>query len=280
MKSIRFVFLICMSLCLFSCNKTALLSVGEVSVNDVSAMSAKCSFSVDSLASFTDCGVCWDVADNPTTQKAHISSGNKAGDFTVTIAGLNENTKYYVRAYVVSGDVKYSKTVTFTTKTLPSGVVKGLFSVSEDKQVLFSQGNLQYQASTNTWRFAENQFDFVGDNIRGNVMENGEKCDNALIASDYAGWIDLFGWGTSGWNNGNKYYHPYDYFHDSTWIHEVSGYGPVLNNSHLCNLYGDTKNADWGVYNSIVNGGNQPNQWRTMTKDEWMFLTRKRKDAS
>ena len=39
------------------------------------------------------------------------------------------------------------------------GAINSLFSVSDDLQVRFSRGNLQYQASTNTWRFAENQYD-------------------------------------------------------------------------------------------------------------------------
>lgn len=59
----------------------------------------------------------------------------------------------------------------------------GPFSVSASKKVVFSKGNLQYQASTGAWRFATNQYDYIGD-------------DNANIAADYAGWIDLFGWGT------------------------------------------------------------------------------------
>ena len=45
---------------------------------------------------------------------------------------------------------------------LPGGALSGLFSVSATQQVHFSQGNLQYQASTNTWRFAEHQYDYVG----------------------------------------------------------------------------------------------------------------------
>ena len=45
----------------------------------------------------------------------------------------------------------------------------------------------------------------------GTVYVNGVKCDNTLTGRYYAGWTDLFGWGTSGWNNGNVYYHPYDY---------------------------------------------------------------------
>ena len=42
------------------------------------------------------------------------------------------------------------------------GVLPGFFSVSETKKIRFSKGNLQYQASTDTWRFAENQWDFEG----------------------------------------------------------------------------------------------------------------------
>ncbi len=63
------------------------------------------------------------------------------------------------------------------------GALPGAFSVSATRQVHFSQGNLQYQASTNTWRFAEHQYDYVG-------------IANINISSTYNGWIDLFGWGT------------------------------------------------------------------------------------
>ena len=43
------------------------------------------------------------------------------------------------------------------------GMLPGTFSVSATQQVHFSQGNLQYRASTNTWRFAEHQYDCVGN---------------------------------------------------------------------------------------------------------------------
>lgn len=59
----------------------------------------------------------------------------------------------------------------------------GLFSVSVDKQVVFSPGNLQYHPAMNEWRFAENQTAYIGD-------------ANRNISADYDGWIDLFGWGT------------------------------------------------------------------------------------
>ncbi len=63
------------------------------------------------------------------------------------------------------------------------GTLSGLFSVSVSKQVHFSQGNLQYQASSNTWRFAEHQHDCIG-------------YANENMSPNYSGWIDLFVWGT------------------------------------------------------------------------------------
>lgn len=63
------------------------------------------------------------------------------------------------------------------------GALNGVFSISPTKKVRFSKGNLQYQASTNKWRFADNQYNIIG-------------YDNSNISSSYNDWIDLFGWGT------------------------------------------------------------------------------------
>ena len=118
-----------------------------------------------------------------------------------------------------------------------TGAINGVFSVSSSKKVNFSQGNLQYQASTRTWRFAEHQWDITGS-------------ENSKISENYSGWIDLFGWGTSGYNGKNPWM-------TST---ESTNYG---------NGYNDIAgtNYDWGVYNTISNGGGK--RWRTLTGDEW-----------
>lgn len=59
----------------------------------------------------------------------------------------------------------------------------GPFSIAPDKQIYFAPGNLQYQPSTDTWRFAPNQYDVIGDN-------------NLSLYPTYDGWIDLFTWGS------------------------------------------------------------------------------------
>lgn len=119
------------------------------------------------------------------------------------------------------------------TPTTNVGALPGLFSINGTTQVYFSQGNLQYQPSTSTWRFAESQLDNIGDG-------------NTNISSPYSGWLDLFGWGT-GLNPTN----------------------PSTTNSHYSTF------TDWGV-NAISNGGNNPNGWRTLTRDEWYYLINER----
>ena len=128
-----------------------------------------------------------------------------------------------------------------------NGASNALFSVSASKKVHFSKGNLQYQATTDTWRFAESQLDYVGS-------------ANAAISHANSGWIDLFGWGTSGWNSGAEAYEPYSFSWD---------YLDYLRNVDLTGSYAE---ADWGWHNAISNGGNQTHMWRTLTATEWQYL--------
>ena len=136
------------------------------------------------------------------------------------------------------------------------GTLAGLFTINASgDQVRFSQGNLQYQASTATWRFAANQMDHIGNAAGNNTFDNRET---------QTGWIDLFGWGTSGYNHGATAYQPWSF---STTSSDYYAYG---NSSK--NLYDENGKADWG-YNAISNGGNKENSgWRTLTQKEWEYV--------
>ena len=73
-----------------------------------------------------------------------------------------------------------------TAHSLPEGAAPGLFSISATEKVRFSQGNLQYRSlgapDAGVWRFAEHQYDFVGDATNGTVGFAGIKSNNALIS--------------------------------------------------------------------------------------------------
>ena len=115
-----------------------------------------------------------------------------------------------------------------------NGALPGYFTINTSKQkVQFSRGNLQYQASTATWQFAENQYDVIGE---GNVN----------ISATYDGWIDLFGWGT--------------------------GDNPTKASTSKCDYSGF---VDWGI-NAISNGGNTADMWRTLSANEWTYITGQR----
>jgi len=246
-------------------------SVSTSEATDVYASSATLGGTVTDAHGFniTERGVCWSTSPYPTIDNETKIIGSGLGDFSATVTELQKETTYYVRAYAInSAGVGYGEDVVFTTMAAESG----LFSVSDTKKVRFALGNLQYQASSNTWRFAENPWDFVGGDEYGNVYENGIKCDNSLIDSLYNGWIDLFGWGTSGYDHGAVCYQPWS-THDPN-LRSYYAYG----NSDM-GLYDMSGKADWG-YNPISNGGNQENQWRTLTKEEWNYVHSTRETQS
>jgi len=211
----------------------------------------------DGNLSVIERGICWGTGHYPGISGQHVSSGSGTGSFTCNLNGLEPETKYYVRAYVTNSiGTNYGDEVSFTT--VAPGLINGIFSVSFSKKVYFSQGNLQYRASDGRWRFAEHQYDYIGD-------------ANRNISSAYSNYIDLFGWGTSGWNSGAVCYQP--------WSTSTS-YSDYYPGGGSYNLTGSYANADWGVYNSIYNGGNQAGQWRTLTKDEWVYVFQGRNNAS
>lgn len=170
-----------------------------------------------------------------------------------------------------------------TMAAVPTGAINGKFTINANgDQVYFSQGNLQYQASTNTWRFAEHQYDRISDGkdvYSCNVKEGDSICSNLKASSTYDGWIDLFAWATSGYSEGTAInYQPWSITEEMTLKYDQElnafGYGP-----DWADITGEYAEYDWGVHNAISNGGNTANQWRTLTKDEWHYLIYERPNA-
>jgi hypothetical protein len=263
------------------------LAVRTISVSDVTASRVKAEGEVirDGGFEVTERGFCWGTEHNPTIEGLHIKASVGMGAYSYYFSGLEKGQTHYVRAYAVNEEgVAYGDEVEFVPDDpfapWPGGVSPGLFTVGEGHQVRFSQGNLQYCPDDNIWRFAEHQWDFVGGSCWdiqldsmdiGTVYAHGVKCDNTKIYRYYSGWVDLFGWGTSGWDNGNIYYKPYDF---AGHIYECAFYGPPGN----FDLTGDYAQSDWGVYNTISNGGSR--QWRTPTAGEIDYLLRDRSTSS
>ena len=188
-----------------------------------------------------------------------------------------------MRAYASNtAGTAYGNQITVSTESAS-------FSVSASTRVLFSPGNLQWSAknggstatthvtvdgtAAGTWRFAPNQWDTIGVN-------------NKYISSSYSGWIDLFGWGTSGYNDPDDAYslNYYPYSSSSSIVnttYNYFGYSPSIN---MVNIHISGTNYDWGVYNAIYNPQTRttdaPRTWRTLTTNEWDYLINNRSTTS
>lgn len=155
----------------------------------------------------------------------------------------------YVYIELIDGTILIMKRVPVTLdnengESSLEGALSGEFSVSSSKKVRFAKGNLQYQASTKTWRFADDQLTLIG-----------QSNDNA--SETFHGWIDLFAYGSNG-NNGT-----------SPWIYTDYNIGGNIS---------ETEN-DWGM-NVISNAEATNGQWRTLTKSEWDYIMFERNNAS
>lgn len=142
---------------------------------------------------------------------------------------------------------KTEKAAPASKSSSKDGALCGVFSVGGNKKVHFSMGNLQFNPKEYEFRFAEHQWDIIGD---------------ISISPTYDGWFDLFGYGTSGYM-GCQPTEKSDIWSHYPTKHDIAN-----------------TNYDWGVYNPICNGGNKEGLWRTLSKDEWQFLLFDRPNAS
>lgn len=241
--------------------------ITNVTVNSYS-VTVDCNVISDGGDNVNKRGVCWSTSPDPEYTGNHLTCGNGTGTFSVELTSLEPETQYHVRAYAINNiDVAYSDEQTFTAPQVPTGAINGLFSVSETTKVLFSKGNLQYigSATSPCWKFADNQWDYLGTSTDQNsAAPNVDR--------------DLFGWATSGYHDdGDPYntnYQPYSTSTSSVNTnYNCFGYGPSTNQSNP-NIAGT--HYDWGMHNPIYNGGNWAGLWRTLTKDEWQYVFNER----
>lgn len=215
------------------------------------------------------------VKENKSSKDYYIYIPPVSGEtLTITVNGSDEYKSLAEWSQVSTNEVSIAKSKVGAVSQLLQDCESSYtmaFSVSADKQIYFSKGNLQYQPSTNTWRFAEKPWIYFVDNSSyGNCMTQ-----NAVATTDK--WIDLFAWGTSGWSGGvnaSPYHLPYCRIVTGTGATTTGyGYGPTYNSCQQ-SLVGDYANSDWGVYNSIWNGSNldAAGTWRTPTSSEWSYL--------
>jgi len=107
------------------------------------------------------------------------------------------------------------------------------FSISPTQQVDITRGHLQYYPADNLWRIAPNAYDYIGSTNRN------------YIDAQYAGWLDLFSYASSGWSGGIINYAPAGVWSSQNSDYYIGGDAsqPMLDNYARC---------DWGIFNNEI----------------------------
>ncbi len=180
---------------------------------------------------------CSDATLEPTTATLFyivVPAGKWANGFNVDVYN-SEST--LLKTYTKSSPAEFAAG---KAMMMPAKALGVFFSVGADKKVEFSKGNLQYHPKNKKWRFAPNQWDYIG-------MENTHA---NFTNPSYDGWLDLFGWSST-----------------------KSEYG-MLKTEFFYGKFGDF--VDWGQ-NQI--GTDAANTWRTLSLEEWEYLVETRSNA-
>lgn len=116
----------------------------------------------------TEVGFYYGTSETDLTTKVTVT-GSTATPFAYNLSGLQPGT-YYFKAYAKTTTEYYGGVKQFT---INRPTVVGAYSVSPTLQVWFAPANLQYNLNPNAsqssttnpqWRFAEHQWDFLGEN--------------------------------------------------------------------------------------------------------------------
>lgn len=242
------------------CTNSGAWNAGALPTLTLKNQLAICAYTIknsDGTSDFTSSVT--DMTINDGTNTYTISRSAAAGPIYVAI---RPTTSANISYTVTAGANVYEKTVTDKTyaagtiyplglrMTQIDGLLSGKFTISNDlgtttRQVYFSKGNLQaviasgptdtYNYTASSWKFADNQWDYIGSNPGNTSFASGTT-------------VDLFGWvGASA---------SYDTYGLCTLTSS--------NNAYYGTDANDNLKSDWGT---TMGPG-----WFTLKANEWGYL--------
>ena len=109
-------------------------------------------------------------------------------DVTVTLSDAARYVKFEYTNKITGTNYALGK-ISITNTYSDPATLSGKFSTGKYEYAEFATGNLQYHTGNDTWRFAKQQYQVVGE-------------DNINVGDpNYKGWIDMLGWSTNDADN-------------------------------------------------------------------------------
>ena len=166
-------FLITSLVLVFSCNTAEEViqrpEVSTKSIDNITGNSAEGGglISFDGGGEILSRGVCWSLEQNPIIKDSRSMDGQGKGEFISNITGLEEKTKYYVRAYATnSAGTSYGENVIFTTLGRPEVTIQAITDITRTSAnigaTLDSDGGLPVTSKGICW--SESHFPTTDNN--------------------------------------------------------------------------------------------------------------------
>ena len=113
------------------------VTTGEATNITMTSAMVQGNVTADGGATVTERGVCWSTSHTPTIDSEHKTNGSGIGSYTVSITGLTQYTKYYVRAYAINSEgISYGNEVEFTTLAdKPTVMTNNVTNITENGAV-------------------------------------------------------------------------------------------------------------------------------------------------
>lgn len=214
----------------------------DMTVLETGTISTDCDFTTDATGNTSGVSIRFAVCPTDTPANVEINTGSEGWLRTKLHGRRIERGKYYKL------QSEFEPGPTFGVFTVNPGP-DGNFGTTDDVKVRFARGNVQYKASAmngSKWKFAEHQYDFVG-NTGGNTTAAANRATQSAL-------IDLFGWGATGF--GAYGHEPYSVSTDrESYITTPEGWtGEVLSIYNRCDwgyCFGGAE-SNWRVLNGVA----------------------------
>ena len=178
--------------------------------------------------------------------------------------GKNSVTRTYTGQTLLRNSIY---TLAVNSAPVEDNEISGYYSVSANLKVVFSKGNLQHRGAVNnvgseTWFFAENQYDYYGRKCFNNMNAYNE--DQILSNT-----VDLFAFSISDETVGTGTANPHSYGVRAPLATEASMTIPARTAAENYAYSTSQTFKDWG---ELVIDGDAANTWFTLTDAEWVYL--------
>ncbi len=168
-------------------SKIELPQVTTSGVTNVKATSATTGGKITSYGggNILDKGVCWSTAENPDITGLHITNDTVTDNYTSTLTGLAENTKYYVRAYATNQNgTSYSNETELTTNSKPFA------NFTADDQTVTINTEIQFTSTSKgadsyLWDFGDNTAKSTEENPKHSYTQTGKYSVSLTVKNAY-----------------------------------------------------------------------------------------------